>query len=106
MRLGFMSGIATPDPVSVKCELAQRAVLGAAQFLAVAERLDDGSRGLQPTELQPTDEGFREAGVAERRLSQAPRIVQASLRDAHSTLRPPWAEAHGYRHFLATRGSA
>ena len=69
-RAGFR-----PIPTGL-CQLAQQRgwpvrlgpsyLGGVSQLLAVAERLDDGSRG-----LQPTDEGSNAPGVAERRLRSA-----------------------------------
>ena len=57
----------------------------------VAERLDDGSRGLQPTVAR--GENPRRGATLER-----PHLptIQASLRDADPLGPPPWAEAHGY----------
>ena len=48
---------------------------------------------------------FREHGVAQRRLNDAPAIlIQASLRDATAGwVRAPWVETHGYPHRLAPR---
>jgi len=57
----------------------------------VAKRLDDGSRGLQPTVAR--GENPRRGATLER-----PHLptIQASLRDADPLGPPPWAEAHGY----------
>jgi len=54
--------------------------------------------------FSPRTKVYIQVRVAERRLNQADHIVQASLRDANFPPQPPWAEAHGYRHFLAPRG--
>lgn len=64
----------------------------------IAERHDDGSRGLQPTVedwLHPrrgaTHEAFGE--------------IQLSLRDKLLPFHiDPWVETHGYLHLLAPRG--
>jgi hypothetical protein len=65
----------------------------------VAERLDDGSRGLQPTVWR-----------RRRRCRGATLDGFALLFSRRSATRSepavyPWAEAHGYRHFLAPRGT-
>src|SRR5206468_1896012 len=57
----------------------------------VAERLDDGSRGLQPT---VADGGNPRRGATLEPWQSS--VRQASLRDAGSLGGPPWAEAHGY----------
>ena len=57
----------------------------------VAERLDDGSRGLLPTVARGGN--WRHRVTLER--PHRP-IRQASLRDAGSFGRSPWADAHGY----------
>src|SRR6185369_4304595 len=57
----------------------------------VAKRLDDGSRGLEPTVAR----GENPRRGATLRRPHLP-TIQASLRDADPLGPPPWAEAHGY----------
>ena len=55
--------------------------------------------------LKPRCSCFREHGVAQRRLNDAPAMfIQASRRDATAGwVSAPWVETHGYRHRLAPR---
>src|ERR1041385_1310195 len=76
------------------------AARGASQFLAVAKRLCDGSRGLQSTVGVPHASASRQ-----RRLKalQNP-AIQASLTRCIPFFRPPrWTEVHGYLQGLAPR---
>ena len=68
-----------------------RCSLHGSHATGVAERLHDGSRGLQPTVAR--GENPRRGATLER-----PHLptIQASLRDADPFGPPPWAEAHGY----------
>ena len=79
MRKAFWSAAASD------CSLHESLATG------VAERLADGSRGLQPTVAR--GENPRRGATLER-----PHLptIQASLRDSDPFGPPPWAEAHGY----------
>jgi HEAT repeat protein len=71
--------------------------------LLIAERWNEGSRGLQPT--VSTSETSR---VAERRMSSSnaghDSISNVAPRQASNQTALPWAEAHGYPQGLAPRG--
>ena len=61
---------------------------GASQLLAVAERLGDGSRGLQPSDQAGAAVLRRGATLEPARLRQVAFLRQASLRDAGILVRP------------------
>jgi hypothetical protein len=66
----------------------------------VAERLHDGSRGLQPTVTNTG--GARRVATLETCVATTA-INRRYATNVRCNIRP-WAEAHGYLHFLARRG--
>ena len=77
---------------------------GASQFLAVAERLRDGSRGLQPSDQAGAAVLRRGATLEPAACVKSPSFVKRRSATPGYLSVQPWAKAHGYRHGLALRG--